>query len=139
MALYLHNENPRYELKGKRIRIKRWLRAILDKEHKSAGNINVILTTDEELVKINKAYLQRSYYTDVIAFPYSGKPVDGDIYISMDRVQENAAQFGNKLEQEMLRVMAHGILHLCGYTDQTEESKKVMSEKEERYLRQWEE
>ncbi len=138
MAVYLHNEAPRYELKGKKRRIRNWIKKILEEEHKKTGEINVILTKDAELLKMNMEFLQRNNYTDVIAFEYSGNPVSGDVYISMDRVIENAGKYGNKLEKEMLRVMAHGILHLCGYRDELRQEKAKMRNKEEEYLKKWE-
>ena len=85
---------------------------------------------------MNKKYLGRDYYTDVITFDYSDKDViSGDLYISLERVRENGLTYGEGEERELLRVMVHGLLHLAGYEDRKDKEKKIMRDKEEKYLK----
>ncbi len=99
------------------------------------GAADVIITSDDKLYEINREFLGRDYYTDIITFDYNnGKTVNGEIYISAERVRENAEKYGVKTDSEMKRVIFHGFLHLCGYDDRTAEEKKKMSEMEEMYL-----
>ncbi len=99
------------------------------------GNINIIFCTDEFLLRMNKDYLDHDYYTDIITFDYSGKDeISGELYISVERVKENAANFDVKFGIELVRVIFHGILHLVGYKDKEESEQAVMREKEEYYL-----
>lgn len=83
---------------------------------------------------MNRTVLKHDYYTDIITFPYSYDPIIGEIYISVDRVKENAVLFDVTQNHELLRVMVHGLLHLCGYDDQNKKAKKLMTEKEDFYL-----
>ncbi|MFZ4543620.1 MAG: rRNA maturation RNase YbeY [Saprospiraceae bacterium] len=93
-----------------------------------------IFCNDEYLHKINVEYLEHDDYTDVITFPYSEDRIEGEIYISVDRVKDNAVLLGIPFENELHRVMIHGMLHLCGYTDKTPEDKSAMTAKENFYL-----
>lgn len=94
-----------------------------------------MLTTDEELLRLNREYLDKEYMTDVIAFDYSErKVVNGEVFISAERVRENANHFGVSFLNELFRVMAHGVLHLVGYNDETEEGEKMMRGMEDFYL-----
>lgn len=99
-------------------------------------DLNIIFCSDEELLTINIAYLNHDYYTDIITFPLeeTSKELSGELYISVDRVQENAETFEDSFTNEMHRVIIHGILHLCGYTDKTPEHEKQMRQKEDFYL-----
>lgn len=95
------------------------------------GSLQYIFCSDEELRRINQKYLSHDYYTDIITFPYEeGTTISGDIYISVDRVRENAVSFQQGFEEELRRVMIHGVLHLAGYTDKTEPEKETMRKKE---------
>lgn len=98
--------------------------------------LEVIITGDNEILQINKKFLKKDYYTDVIAFNYSNrsKNIDGEIYISLDRVRENAIKFGVDIERELLRVIIHGVLHLVGEDDLRAEKELKMRKKEEFYL-----
>ena len=99
------------------------------------GEINYILVEDEELLEMNKEYLGHDEYTDVITFDYSEEEeINGDIFISWDRVKENAAHYKVDELEELRRVMVHGILHLLGYGDKTEQEQKTMREKEDSNL-----
>ncbi|OWY19719.1 rRNA maturation RNase YbeY [Sphingobacteriales bacterium UPWRP_1] len=129
----------KYRLEGKK-KIKEWVKAIITAEGKYVGNINYIFCTDEELYQMNVAYLSHQTYTDIITFDNSDDPrfIEGDIFISIDRVSENAAKFGVSVLQELHRVMAHGILHLLGYKDKTPEQQALMRHKEEECLLRFE-
>ena len=109
-----------------------WLSQVISSEGKKEGDINFILCDDEYLHKINVEYLQHDTLTDVISFDYCvGNELHGDVFISVERVRVNAVEFAVGFNDELLRVMAHGILHYCGYGDKTEVEEKVMREKEE--------
>lgn len=112
-----------------------WLSAIIRSEDKRLGTVNYIFCDDEYLLKVNQTYLQHDYYTDVITFDYvKGKMISGDIFISLQRVSDNAAQLGVSYYQEYKRVLSHGILHLCGYKDKEQYDITIMRAKEEFYL-----
>ena len=96
-----------------------------------------VFCTDEKLREMNVEYLDHDYYTDVITFPYSDNAVHGDVFISYDRVADNAQRLEVPFEQELCRVLVHGVLHLCGYLDKTETDEKRMREKEDFYLGKW--
>ena len=104
-------------------------------ENVKAGDINVIFTNNEEILELNRKYLNHDYYTDVIAFHYgAGSEVEGDVFISMDKVQENADDYGVTFTNELLRVTIHGLLHLIGYTDTTQAEKHKMHKLEDKYI-----
>ncbi len=112
-----------------------WIEYIITNEGKKMGDINYIFCDDEYLLKINQDYLQHDYYTDIITFDYvKGKKISGDIFVSVTRVSENAPLLSKSFEEELHRVIAHGVLHLCGYKDKTEEEIKEMRSKEDFYL-----
>lgn len=109
-----------------------WITAVIASENRQEGAISYIFCDDVYLHHINTKYLKHKTLTDIITFDYSQRTVlHADIFISIPRVTENAALFGASFETELKRVMAHGILHCCGYTDKTEAEKTVMREKEE--------
>lgn len=114
-----------------------WLKEVVLEENKTLQSIRFIFCKDEYLHQINVAYLDHDTLTDVITFPYSDKEeiINGEIYISMDRVKENAATFKVSVLQELSRIMVHGVLHLCGYDDKDDNSKKKMGKKEDFYLK----
>ena len=114
--------------------IKTWLKNLLHSESKNAASIEYVLCSDEYLLDINKRYLQHDYYTDIISFPIENDPIEASIYISIERVKENATKLGIEFLDEFHRVLAHGLLHLCGYMDKTETEEKMMREKENQYL-----
>ena len=106
-----------------------------DQELKTAGNISVIFCTDDYLLEINKQYLEHDYYTDIITFDYvENSTISGDLFISVESLNENAKKYNTKFIIELYRVVFHGILHLIGYNDKTTEQKVVMKEKENYYL-----
>lgn len=116
--------------------IQQWLFSIIQQEDLEAGVINYIFCDDNYLLELNQKFLERDTLTDVIAFNYSesANEVSGDIFISIERTRENASRFDQSPEYELLRVIAHGILHLCGYDDKDAEQKKQMTLKEDKYL-----
>lgn len=99
--------------------------------------VNVVLLDDEELLRMNQRYLQHDTYTDIITFDLSEEfgPLQGELYISFPRIEENAQEFGVTPQEEFLRVAIHGVLHLSGYVDATPAEKEIMRGKEDRYLR----
>ena len=112
--------------------ISKWLSIVILSENKKEGDINYIFCDDEYLLEINQQYLDHDTLTDIISFDYCvGNELHGDIFISIERVRENASDFDVKFEEELLRVMAHGVLHYCGYKDKSEEDELMMRQKEE--------
>jgi probable rRNA maturation factor len=114
---------------------KRWLSEVVRLEGKKLAVVNYVFCSDDFLLDINMRFLKKDYFTDVISFDYTEKEViSGDIMISVDRVQENAVMMGVSYIEELRRVMVHGLLHLIGYEDNTDELKDIMSRKEDLYL-----
>lgn len=109
-----------------------WIAEVIDSEDKSEGEVNYIFCDDEYLHKMNVEFLDHDTLTDVISFDYTmGSLISGDIFISVERVRDNAADFNVDFDDELRRVMAHGILHYCGYKDKTEEDSQLMRSKED--------
>ena len=100
--------------------INRWIKSIAAQYNRRPANISYIFCSDERILEVNKQYLQHDYYTDIITFPYHDNPIEGDLYISIDRVKENASQLKIDYELELLRVIIHGIFHLLGFQDKDE-------------------
>lgn len=108
-----------------------WINACMDRENRKTGNVNIIFCDDEYLLEINRQHLDHDYYTDIITFDYSDDAqLNGDIFISVDRVSDNAYDFETTFDEEISRVIIHGFLHMCGYGDKTESEEKLMREKE---------
>jgi probable rRNA maturation factor len=113
-----------------------WIIDIIDSEASAVGEINYVFCDDEYLHKINVEYLNHDTLTDIISFDYTvGNLIQGDIFISIERVKDNAADFKVSFEEELKRVMAHGILHYCGYKDKTDKDAEVMRQKEEEKIK----
>lgn len=113
---------------------------IASDEKKVPGEINIIFCSDEHLLGINNTYLKHNYFTDIITFDYcSANKISGDIFISVDRISENANSFSETFENELNRVIFHGILHLCGYGDKSAEEVKIMRKKESKYVKKFQE
>lgn len=104
-----------------------WLNAVATSEDKTIGNLSYVFCSDDFLLEINQSYLNHDTYTDIITFDYNEDGLlNGEIYISTDRVVENALRFRESETDELHRVMVHGLLHLCGYPDKTDEEKDMM-------------
>jgi len=115
--------------------VKLWLNEIAKHENKKIKNINFVFYDDEHLLKLNEQYLNHDTLTDIITFDYSENNIlNGDICISIERVKENAKKYNVSFEEELKRVMVHGILHLCGYKDKKKKDKELMKQKEEETL-----
>jgi probable rRNA maturation factor len=109
--------------------------SLLTEENKEEGWISLVFCTDEELLQVNKDHLNHDFYTDIITFDYcEGNTISGDLFISTERVAANATEFGVEFEEELARVVFHGLLHLSGYNDKSEEDKAIMRSKENHYL-----
>jgi len=112
-----------------------WIQEIIKQYYKDVGEINYIFCSDDYLIDVNRQYLNHDYYTDIITFDYTeGNNISGDIFISIERVSENAESYGDGFETELRRVMSHGILHLIGINDQTGEEKREMREAEDKCI-----
>jgi probable rRNA maturation factor len=112
-----------------------WLDKVVVEEAKSTGEITVIFCSDEHLLEMNRQYLDHDYYTDIITFDYTDEAiVSGDLFISIDRVYDNAQGMGFERANELKRVCVHGVLHLCGYGDKSESESHLMRHKEDYYL-----
>ncbi|MBK9329950.1 MAG: rRNA maturation RNase YbeY [Sphingobacteriales bacterium] len=136
MAILFHFNTiskPRF---FKPAQLKPWIKSIAAKERFVIKELNYIFLSDVELLKINMDYLNHDTYTDIITFDNSGVKgqIEGDVFISLERVEENAGKFRVSFENELNRVLAHGLLHLCGYKDKTKKDAILMRQKEEESL-----
>lgn len=134
-SIHFFTEDTTYQLR-QRTEIRSWLKSIAKKEKYSILELNYIFCSDEYLLQINKDFLDHDYYTDIITFDNSevkGK-IEGDIFVSIDRVRDNAQQQKTSLKDELHRVLAHGLLHLTGNKDKTSEENKMMRKKEDTAL-----
>ena len=122
----LHNE-PEFS---------KWLSAVILSENKKEGEINYIFCDDNYLLEINQQFLDHDTLTDIISFDYSvGNEINGDVFVSVERVKENAADYNVTFHEEIQRVLVHGILHYCGYKDKTESDERIMRSKEEEKMK----
>jgi rRNA maturation RNase YbeY len=135
MHINFHTEEIEFELKQSNA-IEEWLKSVIKAEESTLGELNYIFCSDEYLYKMNVEYLQHDTYTDVITFQYAEEVVHGDVFISIDRIHDNAAHFDVTIEEELSRVLVHGLLHLLGYKDKTEIEQTEMTSKENYYLKQ---
>lgn len=118
-----------------RTQLKNFIQSIFKKEGKRLLSINYIFCTDKAVLEINRQFLSHDFYTDIITFDLSDtNEIQAEIYISVDRVKDNAAQLGVSFKSEMHRVVFHGVLHLCGYKDKGKQEKEEMRRMENRYL-----
>ena len=113
-----------------------WIRRVASEYGKKCGDIAYIFCSDEKILEVNKAYLQHDYYTDVITFDYTeGDKIGGDIFISVDTVRSNAEQFGTDYDEELHRIIIHGVLHLCGINDKGPGEREIMTRHENEALK----
>lgn len=134
MPILFHHEDVK-PLKIQKQLLKNWIKSVILSEGKKLGDVNYIFCSDEYLLEVNKQYLDHDYYTDIITFDYvEGERISGDIFVSVDRVKENAGQFGVSFDIELRRILVHGVLHLIGFPDKEPDEKKLMTSKEDQYL-----
>jgi len=137
VSVTFHTEEVQFNLKQKRLH-KQWVKEWIHLHHKIPGSISFVFTSNERIKIINLEYLNHNYFTDVISFDYTERNlVSGDIVISVDEVEKNAEFYSTDLHDEIRRVMIHGIIHLLGYSDGTEEEKQIMRKKENEALHLW--
>jgi len=136
LPIYFHTESPlKFNLKAKR-KHKAWLQSIVEDADYSLGEINIVFCDDDYLLKINREHLNHDYYTDIITFDYCEEEVvSGDLFISLDRVKDNADQLELDWKQELRRVMVHGVLHLLGQSDKSSKQEKKMRAAEDAALK----
>jgi len=136
--IHFHTEGIKYSLNNKTL-LKQWITSTIEKRKCKTGEITFVFCSDDYLLKINREYLNHDTYTDIITFDYSDqfplvkgvRGIRGDILISIDRVKENAEKFSKSLEEELHRVIIHGVLHLLGYSDKTKAAKAEMTKQED--------
>ena len=134
MAVHFHNEQISFTLRKKLI-LNTWIKETSLEYGKSVSDINIIFTNDEFLLEMNQKFLKHDFYTDILTFDYSkDEIISGDIYISIDRVKENSYSYDVSFNDELKRVIIHGILHLCGYKDNSETERTVMRNLEDTAL-----
>jgi len=133
-SVQFHSQLDDFKLKNKTL-IKKTLLELAQKEDARVGTINYIFCSDEYVLELNKTYLDHDYYTDILSFPMNAEPLEGDIFISVERVKENATTFNTDFTTELYRVIAHGLLHFLGYDDHSEENIRLMREKENEFIR----
>ena len=142
MPITFNNEGSRYRLPAKRA-VRAWLERVAQSEGYAVGDINYVFCSSERQLELNREFLKHDYFTDIITFDYSDLEVDrvvsGDIYIDVETVRDNARGLGVSFCNEMLRVVLHGVLHLCGYKDKTPKEERAMRQKEDFYLTLWRE
>lgn len=136
LVSFFNNEGVTYRIRHKK-KINAWLIDCCRQENKTIAELNVVLCSDNQLLKINSDHLDHHYFTDIITFDHSsGDLIEGELYISIDRVKENAQINKVWIEHELCRIMVHGLLHLIGYNDKTKKEKNTMTSKEDYYLNQ---
>lgn len=139
MAIVLFHQADRQLSLGKRLQVKEFIKEIFSAEGVSLDRLDYIFCSDEYLLQLNKTHLNHDYYTDILTFDLSsGAAVVGEIYVSVDRVKDNALKISSLYTNELLRVIFHGALHLCGYRDKTKREITIMREREDYYLRLFE-
>lgn len=137
MAVTFHNDDISFQLKKKN-RHKRWIRESIRAKERSPGDIAFIFTFNERLRLMNREYLNHNYFTDVITFDYTERGIiSGDVFISVDQVIANAASHGTEPDEELRRVMIHGVLHLMGFRDGTDKEREEMRNLEDEALLLW--
>ncbi len=132
--IYFHSEETPFKLSNQQVYVD-WIFALIKHHQFACGELNLIFCSDEYLLEINRKHLSHDYYTDIITFNYVQKDVlSGDVFISVDRVRENASLFSVSFADELARVMAHGVLHLVGYNDKNEKEQREMRKQEDKAI-----
>lgn len=131
MSVRIYYDQIKYRIR-KTKEIKRFLEKVITEEKKVPGDLLLILTSDQKMLEINSKFLKHNYYTDVISFDYSKeREINGEIYLSIDTIKKNSKRFKSGINEELLRVMIHGVLHLCGYNDDNKNEKNKMFARQE--------
>lgn len=137
MSIKIYYDQIKYRI-HKTGEIKRFLEKVIADENKTPGDLIFIFTNDENILDLNRKYMKHDYYTDVISFNYSEKnTVNGEIYISLDTIKRNAILYQATIREELMRVIIHGLLHLCGYRDENAREKEKMFAKQEKKIREF--
>lgn len=134
MAILFFSKGIRFSISNKS-RISKTIQNLIKNEKKKEGDISFTFCSDSFLLDINKKFLRHNTLTDIITFQYPADELSGEIFISIPRVRENAKKFNVSIQQELYRVIIHGVLHLCGYTDKNNSDKVLMSKREDYYLK----
>ncbi|HNO71190.1 MAG TPA: rRNA maturation RNase YbeY [Bacteroidia bacterium] len=134
MAILFFSKGIRFSISNKS-RISKTIQNLIKNEKKKEGDISFTFCSDSFLLDINKKFLRHNTLTDIITFQYPADKLSGEIFISIPRVRENAKKFNVSIQQELYRVIIHGVLHLCGYTDKNNSDKVMMSKREDYYLK----
>lgn len=135
MAITFHSEDIKYVIKHKRA-LKSWITACIESEKKKTGQIDIIFCSDEYLLDMNRQFLNHDYYTDIITFNYNDEnTISGDLFISENRVRDNAEKLNIPKTNEMQRVIIHGVMHLCGYNDKSKSDVLLMRKMETKALK----
>ncbi|MEO5583116.1 MAG: rRNA maturation RNase YbeY [Saprospiraceae bacterium] len=129
-----HYSYPSFRIRSAN-KVKRWISNVASSEKKKIKHVEYIFVDDKTLRLMNQQSLHHDYYTDILTFAYAYNPIEGEMYISIDRIKDHATQYKVSTAQELYRVMVHGLLHLCGYDDQNKSNKDVMTRLEDKYLK----
>ncbi len=135
-AVAFHTEHS-FDYPGTTEAMQQWVLALAKQHGKSVEAVQYIFVSDEELLEMNRSHLDHDTYTDILTFPYNYDPIETDIYISYERVKDNAKQLAVNIADEQLRVMAHGLLHMCGFDDHSEEDIAAMRNAENAAIHLW--
>lgn len=134
MAIKVYYDDVKFRLRRSRS-IKELISLIITNHNYKVGQISYVFVNDTQILEINKEFLKHQYFTDIITFNYiQDNVINGEIYLSIDTISQNSKIFGVSLKNEVLRVMIHGILHLCGYDDATENEKMIMRSNEDKWM-----
>ncbi len=134
MPVFFHIEQTHFSF-NKRKHYKKWIQIVVERHQKATGSINVIFTSNEYLLSINQEYLNHNYFTDVITFDYNEEYlISGDIFVSVEQVKINSKDYDRSFENELSRVVIHGVLHLLGFNDSTQDEISTMRGEEEKAL-----
>jgi len=137
LSIKIHYDKIKFRIR-RTGELRRFLEKVIGDEELLPGDLNFIFTNDASIIQINREFLGHDYFTDVITFNNSeGSILNGEIYLSVDTIKRNAQEYKVKLYQEIARVMIHGVLHLCGYNDDSERSRKVMLKRQEELLKEF--
>ncbi len=139
MSIKFFYDSTRFRLTNE-AKLIHFIRKVITKKLRKTGDLSFIFTSDQVLLKINQEFLGHDYFTDVISFDYGVDDViNGEVYISIERVKKNSRKFKTELNTEITRVMLHGVLHLCGMSDMNSDEKKIMRMEEDKFLKMYEE